>query len=83
MILNKNYILKIKINLNYIMRKLFFIFIAAAAMSFTACNKNAEATFGAANDSTEVDTTVVDSVAVDTVAVDSVTVDSVAVDSVL
>lgn len=63
------------------MRKLFFVLVAAFAMSFTACNKNAEPAFGAATDSVEVDTTVVDSVvtdSVDTVAVDTTVVDTVA-----
>lgn len=63
------------------MRKLFFVLVAAFAMSFTACNKNAEPTFGAATDSVEVDTTVLDSVvtdSVDTVAVDTTIVDTVA-----
>ena len=56
------------------MRKMFFVLVAAFAMSFTACNKNAEPTFGAATDSVNVDTTVVDSVTVDTV--DTVDVDT-------
>lgn len=61
------------------MRKLFFVLVAAFAMSFTACNKNAEPTFGTATDSVSVDSTVVDTVVTDTV---HTVVDTTAVDSV-
>lgn len=64
------------------MRKLFFVLVAAFAMSFTACNKNAEPTFGTATDSVNVDTTVVDSTVVDTTVVDSTVVDTTVVDTV-
>ena len=66
------------------MRKMFFVLVAAFAMSFTACNKNAEPAFGTATDSVNVDSTdsveMVDSLTVDTVA--AVDVDTTVVDSV-
>ena len=68
------------------MRKLFFVLVAAFAMSFTACNKNAEPAFGTVTDSLCVDSTdsieMNDSLVVDTVNVDTVNVDTTIVDFV-
>ncbi len=51
------------------MKKLVFMFVAIAAISFASCgNKTAQAP---AEDTTAVDTTVVDTVAADTAAVDT------------
>lgn len=51
------------------MKKLVFMFVAIAAISFASCgNKTAQAP---AEDTTAVDTTVVDTVAADTAAADT------------
>lgn len=53
------------------MKKLVFLFVAMAAMSFASCGGN-KTNNDAAADSTAVDTTVVDTLAADTVAADTV-----------
>jgi predicted small secreted protein len=57
------------------MKKLVFMFVAVAAMSFASCGNKAEAPVE------DVDTTAVDSAAVDSAATDSAAVDSAATDS--
>lgn len=58
------------------MKKLVFMFVAVAAMSFASCGGNkAEAPVE------DVDTTAVDSAAVDSAATDSAATDSAATDS--
>lgn len=59
------------------MKKLVFMFVAMAAISFASCDNNDKAAQNA--DTTTVDTTTVDTTAVDTTAVDTNTVDTPAV----
>lgn len=59
------------------MKKLVFMFVAMAAISFASCDNNDKAAQNA--DTTTVDTTAVDTTAVDTNTVDTNTVDTPAV----
>lgn len=59
------------------MKKLVFMFVAMAAISFASCDNNDKAAQNA--DTTTVDTTTVDTSAVDTNTVDTNTVDTPAV----
>ena len=55
------------------MKKLVFMFVAIAAISFASCNgnKTAQNTASADSDTAQVDTTVADTAAADTAAADS------------
>ena len=63
------------------MKKLVFMFVAFAAISFASCDNKTTAT-DAANDSVKDSTVVVDSAAQDSVVADSAAQDSVKADSV-
>lgn len=57
------------------MKKLVFMFVALAAISFASCGNKAEAP--ATTDSTTMDSAATDSASMDSTAADSVVVDSV------
>ncbi len=57
------------------MKKLVFMFVALAAISFASCGNKAEAP--ATTDSTTMDSAATDSASMDSVATDSVAADSV------
>ena len=57
------------------MKKLVFMFVALAAISFASCGNKAEAP--ATTDSTTMDSAANDSASMDSVAIDSVAADSV------